>query len=172
MIRNRLILLVAVLGLVTTALTAPLTVSGQETPPVFHIEEIEVITVRGRFPMTVEVAETQDQRSFGLQFRRQLPPNHGMLFDFGEPEPIFMWMKNTLIPLDMVFINEKGRVTGVAKNTKPLSLDVIPSGAPVLGVLEVTAGTAAKMGIAKGSLIRHRIFGNAASGPEAGQNTR
>ncbi len=169
MIRNRLILLAAVLGLLTTVLAPPPAARAQNAPPLFRIEEIELVTLRGRFALTVEVAETDAQRSYGLQFREQLPPNRGMLFNFETPQPIFMWMKNTLIPLDMVFINEKGRVASVAENTKPLSLDVIPSGSRVLGVLEVAAGTAARLGITKGALIRHRIFGNTPSGPGTGQ---
>ena len=172
MIRNRLILLVAALGLLTMALAAPPMARSQQMRPDFHIEKIEVITLRGRHPLTVEVAETQEQRSFGLQFRRQLASDRGMLFNFGKPQPIFMWMKNTLIPLDMVFIDEKGKVTGVAANTTPLSLEVIPSGAPVLGVLEIAAGNAARLGIAKGSLIRHRIFANTGSETGTGQGTR
>ena len=159
MIRNRLILLLVTACLLAIGQMAASPARAQNAQPVFHIEEIEIVTLRGRFGFTVEMAETDEERSFGLQFRPQLPEKHGMLFDFGKTQPIFMWMKNTVIPLDMVFIDAAGRVTRVAENTTPRSLDVIPSGSPVRSVLEVAAGTAAKLGIGKGSLIRHRIFG-------------
>ncbi len=165
MIRNRLILLVVMVCLLAAGQTAAPPAKAQNAQPVFHIEEIEIVTLRGRFGFTVEMAETDQERNFGLQFRPQLPANHGMLFDFGTPQPIFMWMKNTLVPLDMVFIDDAGRVTRVAENTTPLSLEVIPSGGPVRSVLEIAAGTATKLGIGKGSLIRHRIFGNAGTAP-------
>lgn len=125
----------------------------------FRVDEITVVSVRGRFHMVVEMAETPDARRQGLQFRKQLGEGQGMLFDFGKVAPVAMWMKNTLIPLDMIFIAGDGRVAHVARNTKPLSLEVIPSGGAVRGVLEVTAGTAARLGITKGSLIRHPMFG-------------
>jgi hypothetical protein len=135
--------------------------SGTAQAAQFRADEIEIVTVRGRFRMVVEMAETSEEREQGLQFRQQLGEDRGMLFDFGKTGPVAMWMKNTLIPLDMVFIAEDGHVSHVAANTKPLSLEIIPSGGPVLGVLEIEAGTAARLGITKGSLIRHPMFGEA-----------
>lgn len=126
----------------------------------FRESEITIISVRGRFGLTVEIAETEAQRAQGLQYRQQLASDRGMLFDFGRDQPVFMWMKNTFIPLDMIFIDGGGKVVRVVENTTPMSLAVIRSGLPVRAVLEVAAGGAARMGIAKGVLVKHSIFGN------------
>jgi uncharacterized protein len=125
----------------------------------FRTDEVTIISVRGKFRVMAEIAETDTQRAQGLQFRQQLAPDRGMLFDFGRDQPVFMWMKNTFIPLDMVFIDEGGKVARVVENTTPMSLSMIRSGVPVRAVLEIAAGGAARMGIAKGALIKHSIFG-------------
>ena len=91
-------------------------------------------------------------------FRRYLPENRGMLFDFGVERPVTMWMKNTYLPLDMIFIGWTGKVVGLAENTEPLSEKIIPSGAPARGVLEVNAGTAARIGLKIGDSVRHPLF--------------
>jgi len=83
-----------------------------------------------------------------------------MLFDFKRVQPVAMWMKNTLIPLDMLFIDGAGRVVNVAENTVPLSLATIPSAAPVRAVLEINAGSARRLGIRPGDQVLHAIFGN------------
>lgn len=134
---------------------------GEAHAAQFRTDEITVVTIRGRFRMVVEIADTDDARHQGLQFRQHLDADRGMFFDFGKTEQVAMWMKNTLIPLDMIFIDEKGRVARVERNTEPRSLRVIPSGGPVRGVLEVNAGTAERLGIAKGARIQHPIFGGA-----------
>jgi len=158
--RRRMACLAIVAGLAAfLALAAIMIGAGTAGAAQFRTDEIEIVTVRGRFRMVVEMAETSKEREQGLQFRQRLGEDRGMLFDFGKTGPVAMWMKNTLIPLDMVFIAEDGHVARVAANTKPLSLEVIPSGGPVRGVLEVEAGTAERMGITKGSLIRHPMFG-------------
>ena len=81
-----------------------------------------------------------------------------MLFDFGREQEVSMWMQNTYIPLDMIFITGDGRIRRIAENTEPLSTNVIPSGGPVRGVLEVIGGTARKLGIRPGDRVAHRIF--------------
>ncbi|MES1155994.1 MAG: DUF192 domain-containing protein, partial [Pseudorhodoplanes sp.] len=94
----------------------------------------------------------------GLMFRRELPEGQGMLFDFQREQDISMWMENTYISLDMLFINADGRIRRIAENTTPLSRQTIPAGGPVLGVLEVIAGTAKKFGIKPGDRVAHPMF--------------
>ena len=107
---------------------------------------------------TVELASTSEERARGLMFRKALAPDAGMLFDFKELGPVAMWMKDTLIPLDMLFIARDGRIVRVAERTVPLSLTPIPSGEPVLAVLEVNSGTTARLGIKPGDRVVHPIF--------------
>lgn len=137
----------------------PPAASGEARAAEFETSPLMVITLRGRFPLTVELAVTADQRRQGLQYRRFLAADSGMLFDFGETAPAAMWMLNTPIPLDMVFIDAAGWVAHVAENTTPHSLDVISSEGPVRAVLEVAAGTAERLAIRKGSRIQHPLFG-------------
>ena len=92
-------------------------------------------------------------------FRHILPEGQAMLFDFGAPKPAAMWMKNTYIPLDMIFMNRNGTVTSVAANTEPLSERTISSGPPAFAVLEVNAGVAAKIGLKPGDRVLHGLFG-------------
>ena len=91
-------------------------------------------------------------------FRRSLPADRGMLFDFARVEPVSMWMQNTYIPLDMLFIRADGTVARVAENAEPLSTRTIPSGEPVLAVLELLGGTAARLGIKAGDRVEHPLF--------------
>ncbi len=131
------------------------------SPALAAAAEVMVVTAKGRFLFTVEVAGTGAQRQQGLQNRKSLAAGAGMLFDFERVQAVAMWMKNTLIALDMLFIDDAGRVVNVAENTVPLSLATIPSAAPVLAVLEVNAGTARRLGIQPGDQVLHPIFGNA-----------
>ncbi|MFC1459660.1 DUF192 domain-containing protein [Microvirga arabica] len=106
----------------------------------------------------VEVARNDADRAQGLMYRRSMPGDQGMLFDFGRVEPVSMWMQNTYLPLDMLFIRPDGTIARIAANTEPLSTRTIPSGEPVLAVLELNAGTAAKLGIKPGDRVEHPIF--------------
>jgi hypothetical protein len=119
----------------------------------FESGEVAVVTKRGRFVIAVDVASTSDERAQGLQNRRQLAAGTGMLFDFEFPQPVSMWMRNTFIPLDMVFAAESGRVVNIARNTTPFSLRNIASAGPVRWVLELNAGAATRMGIAPGDRL-------------------
>jgi uncharacterized membrane protein (UPF0127 family) len=109
----------------------------------------------------VEMAITSDQQEVGEMFRTSIPEDGGMLFDWGQPQPTQMWMKNTLIPLDMVFINQDGTIRSIAENTTPRSLAVIDAGGAVRAALELNAGTTAKLDIRVGDKVEQRIFGNA-----------
>lgn len=129
---------------------------AQET---FRNERLTVVGGGGgRYPFDVEIAETFRQRAQGLQGRRQLAPGSGMLFNFKNPQLTTMWMKNTFVALDMIFIDAGGTIIKIVRETTPKSLSIIESGGPVLGVLEVRAGTAARLGIKKGDRVEHRIF--------------
>jgi uncharacterized membrane protein (UPF0127 family) len=142
---------------VVTALAplAPARAAGQDT--------IEIVTRTGVHAFSVELATNAAERAVGLMYRKELPEGHGMLFDFHEDQPVQFWMHNTYISLDMIFIAGDGRVMRVAENAKPMSDDLIPSGRPVRGVLEVIAGTARKLGIAAGDRVTGSFFGKANS---------
>jgi len=122
-------------------------------------EPLTIVTRAARHPFSVEVARNDIDRAQGLMYRRSLAPDRGMLFDFGpRVEPILMWMKNTYIPLDMIFIRGDGTIARVAENAEPLSTRTISSGEPVLAVLEVAGGTAARLGIKPGDRVEHPLF--------------
>ena len=110
-------------------------------------------TDTGDHSFTVEVAATEQARALGLMFRRSLPENGGMLFLYDRPRPAAMWMKNTLIPLDMVFIAPDGRVHRIERNTEPFSTALISSEGAVAGVLELNAGATDQIGLKRGDLV-------------------
>jgi uncharacterized membrane protein (UPF0127 family) len=123
------------------------------------LEKLEIVTASGTHEFSVEVMRTEAELEHGLMFRRFLPAGRGMLFDFKTERPVMMWMKNTYLPLDMIFISKSGRVVGIAENAEPLSEKIIPSGAPAYGVLELNAGTAAKIDVKQGDEVKHSLFG-------------
>ncbi|ACK49522.1 protein of unknown function DUF192 [Methylocella silvestris BL2] len=125
---------------------------------VAKLESLEIVTPTGPHAFLVEVMRTEAGRERGLMYRRAMAQDRGMLFDFGVEQPIQMWMKNTYLPLDMIFISRSGKVVGVAENAEPLSETIIPSGAPAYGVLELNAGAAAKIGVKIGDSVRHAMF--------------
>jgi uncharacterized membrane protein (UPF0127 family) len=106
----------------------------------------------------VEVMRTVDERARGLMFRRYLPADRGMLFEFGAEAPVSMWMKDTFIPLDMLFIKKDGTIVSMALNTEPHSTRTIGTSEPVWSVLELNAGTAHRLGIKPGDVIVHPLF--------------
>lgn len=118
-----------------------------------------IITASGRHIFRVQVAATAESRARGLMFRRHLRPDQGMLFDLGPGQhDVIMWMKNTFIPLDMIFIGRDGTIRNIAADTAPLSRKLIPSGGPVKAVLEVAAGTARRLQIVVGDKVLNKIF--------------
>jgi uncharacterized membrane protein (UPF0127 family) len=122
------------------------------------MQTLEIATSDGVHSFSVEVMANDADRAKGLMFRRELPDGQGMLFDFAREQDIAMWMKNTYIPLDMIFIRGDGTIRRIAENTTPLSETTIPSGGPVRGVLEVIGGTSRKFGIKPGDRVAHPIF--------------
>src|SRR5579862_5566763 len=116
-------------------------------------QTLEIATKSGVHVFAVELAVTDEERERGLMYRRSLPESYGMLFDFKRDQEVTMWMKNTYVSLDMIFIQSDGRIRRIAENTEPESLKIIPSGGPVRAVLEVVAGTAKKLGIEAGDRV-------------------
>jgi uncharacterized membrane protein (UPF0127 family) len=112
-----------------------------------------------RHDFTVEMAITPDHQTIGLMFRTEIAANEGMIFDWGRPRESSMWMRNTLIPLDMVFIAADGRIIRIAERTVPLSLTPINSGGPVRATLELQGGITERLDIRVGDRVLHRMFG-------------
>ena len=121
-------------------------------------EPLEIVTATGRHAFSVEVMRTEAEREKGLMFRRFMPADRGMLFDFKTEQTVMMWMKNTYLPLDMIFTSRNGTVTHIALNAEPMSERIIASGPPAYSVLEVNAGTAARIGVKEGDRVLHPLF--------------
>jgi uncharacterized protein len=129
-------------------------------PPAGSTEQqtLEIVSKSGVHVFTVELAVTDEERQKGLMFRRSLAESQGMIFDFKRDQEVSMWMRNTFVSLDMIFIRSDGRILRIAENTQTESDRIIPSGGPVRAVLEVVAGTAKKFGIAPGDRVASPIF--------------
>jgi uncharacterized membrane protein (UPF0127 family) len=122
------------------------------------VQPLEIVTKAGVHVFSVEMATTEEEKTTGLMYRKELPEGKGMLFDFSPEQEVSMWMKNTYIPLDMIFIRADGRILRIAENTEPLSTKIISSRGLAKGVLEVIGGTAQKYGIAPGDRVAHPLF--------------
>jgi uncharacterized protein len=122
------------------------------------LDSLEIATSSGQHAFQVEIADNDATRERGLMDRRYMAPDHGMLFEFDRDEPVSFWMKNTYIPLDMVFIAPSGVVTHIVANAEPLSERVIPSGGPSIAVLELNGGTAASIGLKVGDKVHYPFF--------------
>ena len=121
-------------------------------------QPLVVVAENGEHKFRVEIADDDETRRLGLMYRTEMAPDAGMLFDFGEPQPLAMWMKNTLIPLDLAFIDKDGVIRRITANATPRSLESLPSGSPVIAVLEVNGGVFEKLGIKAGDKVRHKMF--------------
>jgi uncharacterized protein len=122
------------------------------------LQTLEIASTTGVHAFSVEIVDNDADRAKGLMFRKELPEGSGMLFDFKHEQDVAFWMQNTYISLDMLFIRGDGRILRIVENTEPLSTRMIPSGGPVLAVLEVIAGTTRRLGIAPGDRVAHPIF--------------
>ena len=127
----------------------------------FPTGELTIESASGPHKFHVELATTPAQLEQGLMFRQTLAPDAGMLFDFKTPSPVSMWMKNTFIPLDMLFIDPRGRIINIAERTVPGSLDPLGAAGPARAVLELNGGTAARLGIRPGDRVLFPIFSGA-----------
>jgi uncharacterized membrane protein (UPF0127 family) len=121
-------------------------------------QSLEIISKNGVHVFAVEIAITDKERARGLMYRSELPEGRGMLFDFSPEQDVSMWMQNTYVSLDMIFIRADGSILRIAENTEPRSERIISSGGRVRAVLEVVAGTAKKLGIAPGDRVAHPLF--------------
>ena len=123
-----------------------------------ELGSLSLATASGVHPFQVEIAADEAAREKGLMYRRFMPADRGMLFEFDREAPVSFWMKNTYIPLDIVFIARDGSVTRVAADAEPLSETLIPSGGPCVAVLELNGGTAARIDLKVGDKARHPFF--------------
>jgi uncharacterized membrane protein (UPF0127 family) len=165
-IGRRALALVA-LALVSCALSAAPAQAWQARPkpkpaaaaaPSAKLDTVEILTSRGRVKFTVELAVTKAEQERGLMFRKSLAPDRGMLFPYNPPQRAAFWMKNTLIPLDILYIAPDGRVLSIARNAVPHDETPIPSGGVIRGVLEIPGGRAAQLGILPGDRVLNKIF--------------
>jgi len=132
------------------------------SPPVgaASFQPLEIVTRNGVQVFSVEMATTEQEKQTGLMYRKELADGKGMLFDFNPEQEVSMWMKNTFVSLDMIFIRADGRILRIAENTEPMSTRIISSQGPARAVLEVVAGTAQKYGIRPGDRVGHPLFGS------------
>ena len=122
-------------------------------------EKLTIVTRDGkRHDFSVEMALSMEQQTVGLMFRKTIPADGGMLFDWGAPRESTMWMRNTVSPLDMIFINQDGSIRRIAEDTVPMSLATIDGGGPVRATLEVAAGTVKRLNIHTGDRVEQRLF--------------
>lgn len=154
--------LIISLVLFPPALLFPAPVSAQE---VTHSQRLEVTPLAiesegGFLEFEVEVARTPREQQIGLMFRQEMAPSHGMIFHYEFPQRVAFWMKNTTLPLDIIFIQPDGTIVNIVQNTTPLSLDPIASQGWITGVLELNGGTVAARGIKPGDTVHHGIFNN------------
>ena len=149
--------------LIALLATAPLAAHAQTAAqPDLPKEKLVIVTKDGaRHEFNVEMALSPEQQTTGLMFRPSVPADGGMLFDWGVPRDSTMWMRNTVSPLDMLFINGDGTIRRIAEDTVPQSLAVIESRGPVRATLELAAGTAKRLGIRVGDRVEQRVFGTA-----------
>lgn len=124
----------------------------------FPRSALEIRTTDGRQWFNIRIADTEARRELGLMFVTRLPSDEGMLFPEQPPQIMAMWMKNTLIPLDMLFIDRRGRIVCLLENTKPQSLDILSCEKPVQAVLEIAGGEAQRRGIRVGDRVIYALF--------------
>jgi uncharacterized protein len=150
-----------ILALLLLAGAAPGVPAGA---PALTQSPLTIDTASGPRRFVVDVARSDEEQAQGLMFRRTLARDAGMLFDFGKTRPAEFWMRNTLIPLDMLFIAADGHIADMHERAVPLSEAAIESKVPVRAVLEVNGGTVSRLGIKVGDVVHHPVFGNAPGG--------
>jgi uncharacterized membrane protein (UPF0127 family) len=154
MLARRILVTILALGLLVPGL------SLAQNKTNFPTGALSIETAGGAKKFSIELAENDEQRALGLMHRSAMAADHGMLFDFKRDEVVAMWMRNTRIPLDMLFIARDGRIVNIAKRTVPFSEQSIFSDGPVRAVLELNGGTADKLQIKPGDKVVHPVFSN------------
>jgi uncharacterized membrane protein (UPF0127 family) len=124
------------------------------------VQTIVIDTQKGPVKFQVEIAGSPESQERGLMFRSSMDPDAGMLFDFHDPQFVSFWMKNTYIPLDMLFVRANGTISSITENAKPMSLKPIPSFEPVTVVIEINGGRARELGIGDGDVVHATMFGD------------
>lgn len=157
---GRAAVLAAALTLGSPLLSACKGGAAAEEQLISALEPLVIDTSRGPVTFQVEVADDEMERQNGLMFRKSLAPDRGMLFEFPDTAPRSFWMKNTYIPLDIIYIDPEGYIVSIAAMTTPHSEEGIPSRGLAKGVLEIAGGRAGELGIKPGDRIRHPFFGN------------
>jgi hypothetical protein len=152
--------LVACIAVAICTLVASMPTTMAQSDQVWQVEPVTVVTTKGRYTFSAEIADAPELRARGLMYRTHLDDDRAMLFDFKTVGPVTMWMKNTFIPLDMLFVGADGRIINIARWTTPQSLDVVASSGDALAVLEVNGGTADRIRARPGDRVIHRIFAN------------
>lgn len=150
----------ALAALAVPAILAQGVVCAEDRAQSLRTEPLEVATHGGVKHFTVEIAARPQEREIGLMYRKSLAADHGMLFEFNTVAPESFWMKNTYIPLDIVFIAPDGKVVNIARQTTPMSEAGIPSAGPVDAVLELRGGRAAEIGLEPGDVVHAKFFHN------------
>ncbi len=133
-------------------------------------DPIIIETDEGPVEFIAEIADTEASRQRGMMFRESMAPNAAMLFDFEVEQPVAIWMANTLISLDILYVRADGTIAKIIAHAQPLSRRSLPSDFPVLAVIEIAGGRAGELGIAPGNLVRHALFGTWESGEAAAQD--
>ena len=145
-----------------------LVLMGMGRVPADHSNSVTIETQSGALHVfTVEIADNQRSRAKGLMFRKEMASDVGMLFLFPQQKMLSFWMKDTPLPLDIIFVDRKGEVVHIARDTEPFSLKPISSQLPALGALEVNAGTSVALSLNVGDVVRHPYFRNVAEEPLA-----
>jgi uncharacterized membrane protein (UPF0127 family) len=139
----------AACGSTTTAAEAP----AERSPAGLEQVRLTIASSNGKNRFIVEVARTPEEQARGLMFRNSVPQDRGMIFPYDPPVQVSFWMKNTLVPLDIIFIGPDGKIGRIAASTVPMSLDPVPSIDPVSAVLEIAGGRAAELGIREGDKV-------------------
>lgn len=149
------------LALVAATVLAFAAATGAQQRPNYERSTVTVDTKSGKHVFKVEMAVTARELAYGLMFLRKMPLDQGMLLVYDPPAPASIWMKNTLLPLDIVFISPDGKIESIFYGAKPGDLTPMPSKGPVGAVLELNAGVVRILGIKVGDVVHHKIFGNA-----------
>lgn len=133
---------------------------AQNAPMILPVDAqpLKISTATGEQNFALEIANNDEALSQGLMHRTDFPTDRAMIFAFSSVRPVMMWMANTPLPLDMLFLSSDGKIARIVENTTPFSKNIIASGEPVLFVVELNAGTAERLGINAGDQVKHSII--------------